>query len=80
LLLLDRVLSELFGRNFKSQFFTCRSWFEAFLYLLIGDGGGVTLKVRYVHIKVAAGGPLKASYLHITAAFGGPFESKVFAH
>jgi len=48
--------------------------------LLIGDGGGVTLKARYVHIKVAAGGPLKASYLHITAVFGGPFESKVLAH
>ena len=80
MLLLDRVLSELFGRTFKPQFFTYRSWFEAFLYLLIGDGGGVTLKARYVRIKVAVGGPLKASYLHITAAFGGPFKSKVFAH
>ena len=80
MLLLVRVLSELFGRNFKPQFFTYRSWFDAFLYLLIGGGVGVTLKARYIHIKVVAGGPLKPSYLHITAAFGGPFESKILAH
>jgi len=35
-----------------------------------------TLKAKYLHIKVAAGGPLKARYLHITIAVGGPFESK----
>jgi len=73
-------LSEIFGRKFKPQFSTYTSWFEAFLYLLIGEDGGVTLKARYVHIKVVAGGPLKASSLYITAAFGGPFESKVLAH
>jgi len=42
------------------NFFRYRSWFEAFLYLLIGDGGGVALKVRYLHITVAVGGPLQA--------------------
>jgi len=45
LLLFDRVFSELFGRSFNPQFFKYRSWFEAFLYLLITDGGGAPLKV-----------------------------------
>ena len=45
LLLFDRVFSELFGRNYNKQFFRYRSWFETFLYLLIGDGGGARLKV-----------------------------------
>jgi len=44
LLLFDRVFSELFGINFNPQFFRYRSWFEAFLYLLIGDGGVPALK------------------------------------
>jgi len=35
----------------------CSSWFEAFLYLLIGDGGGVALKGRCLHIAVVIGGP-----------------------
>jgi len=65
LLLFDRVFSELYGRNFNPQFFRYRSWFEAFLYLIIGDGGGVALKVRY---------------LHITLALWVPFESKVLGH
>jgi len=38
--------------------FLYRSWFEAFLYLLIGGGGGDTLKGRCLHIAVAVGGPL----------------------
>jgi len=45
LLLFNRVFPELFGRNFNSQFFRYRSWFEAFLYLLVGDGGEAPLKV-----------------------------------
>jgi len=40
LLLIDRVFSELFGRNFNPKCFRYRSWFEAFPYLHIGDGGG----------------------------------------
>jgi len=57
LLLFDRVFSELFGINFNPQFFRYRSWFEAFLYFLFGDGGGAALKERYLHITVAVGGP-----------------------
>jgi len=60
LLLFDRLFSELFGRNFNAQFFRYRSWFEAFLYLLTGDGGGVALKRRYLHITVAVEVPLTA--------------------
>ena len=41
------------------------SWFEAFLYLLIGDGGGVALK---------------GQYLHITVVIWGLFDSKVVTH
>ena len=45
MLLFDRIFSELFGRNFNPQFFRCRSWFETFLYFLIGDGGGVAIVI-----------------------------------
>jgi len=80
LLLFDRGFSELFERNFDPQFFTYRSWFESFLYLLIGDGGGVALQARYLHINVAAGGPLIARYLNNIIAVGGPVESKVLTY
>ena len=56
----DRAFSKLFGRNFNPQFFRCGSWFEAFIYLLIGDGGCFLLKGRYFYIKVAVWGLLKA--------------------
>ena len=87
MLLFGRVFSELFGRNFNPQSFRYRSWFEAFLYLLIGDGGEVAVKGRYLHITVAVEGhfestlqlllvaTLEARYLHITVAVGGPFET-----
>jgi len=62
LLLFDKVFSELFGRNINPQFFRYRSWFEAFLYLLIGDGGVVALKRQQPTFlfAVAVGGPLIA--------------------
>ena len=64
------------------QFFRNRSWFEAFLYLLIGDGGGVTLKGRYLHITVAVGGPFDSivAYVHIAIAVWVPIESILLAH
>jgi len=34
------------------NFFSSGSWFEAFLYLLIGDGCGIALKGRYLHTEV----------------------------
>ena len=81
LLLLDRVLSELFGTNFNLQFFfKYWSWFEAFPYLHIRDAGEGPVKSEYLHIAVAIGDILKAEYIGITAAVGGPFESRVSTH
>jgi len=45
LFLFDRVFSERYGRNFNPQFFRYGTWFEAFLDLLLGDGGGAPLKI-----------------------------------
>jgi len=45
----QNFLEEILTHNF----FRYRSWFEAFLYLLIGDGGGVALKRQYLHITIA---------------------------
>jgi len=47
------------------NFFRYRSWFETFLYLLIGDGDGIALK---------------GLCLLITVADRGPFDSIVLAH
>jgi len=58
---LQNFLEEILTHNF----FRYGSWFEAFLYLLIGNGGGVALKGRY---------------LHITAAVAGPFDSIVLTY
>jgi len=72
LLLFDRGFSELFGRNFNPPFFTYRSWFEAFLYLLIGDGSGVTLKTRYLNIEIAVGSPFESKVLTYFSCGWGP--------
>jgi len=85
LLLFDTVFSELFGRNFNPQFCRYRRWFEAFVYLLIGDGGGslwITIAVgslfesKEFYITVAVGGPVKARYLHITISVGAPVKGR----
>ena len=71
------------------NFFRYRSWFEAFLYLIIRDGGGVALKGRYLHTRLqlllgllwqhvlahcnCLFGSHLKAYLHITIAVGGPF-------
>jgi len=47
LLLFDRVFSELLEEIVTHNFFRYRSWFEAFLYLLIGDDCGVALKGEF---------------------------------
>ena len=65
MLLFDRVFSELLEEILTHNFYRYRSGFEAFLYLLIGDGCGVALK---------------GWYLHITVSVGGPFDSIVLAH
>jgi len=46
--------------------------------LLVGDGGGVPVKGRYLHITVAVWALLKARYLHVRIAVGGLFEGKEF--
>jgi len=64
------------------QFFRHRSWFEAFLYILIGHGGGVALKGWYLHMTVPIGGPFDSivAYLDITIAVCVTFESILPAH
>jgi len=52
--------------------------FEALLYLLIGDGGGVLLKGRYLHITVAVGGHFESNVLTHYNTVAGLFESKEF--
>jgi len=62
------------------NFFRYRSWFEAFLYLLIGDGGGFDLKGRYLHITVVIGGSFDSVMLAHSIAVWVPFENILLAH
>jgi len=74
-LLFNRVFSEFLGKNFNPQIFR-KSWFEVFLCLLIGDGGGAALKGRYLHTTIAVGGPFEGDwYLHITVAVGASLKA-----
>jgi len=45
------------------NFFRYRSWFEAFMYLLVGGGGGSLREGRYLHIAVAVRGPFDSIVL-----------------
>jgi len=81
LLLFDKIFSELFGRNVNPQFCRYRSWFEAFFYLLIGDGDGAPLKGRTTYtLKLLFESPLKENCLHITTAVGAPCERRALTH
>ena len=66
LFLFGRVFSELFGRNFNTQFFWYRSCFEAFFIC------SMEMVVGRFERTVA--------YLHITVAVGGLFDSIVHEH
>jgi len=102
----QNVLEEILTHNF----FRYRGWFEAFFICslkmvvrsLWKDGTCTlqlllvaTLNVRFLHIKVAAGGPFQSKVLthysccwhlfesmkfYIIIAVGDPFESKVLTH
>jgi len=54
-----------------------RSWFEAFLYLFIRDGGGVALQGWYLHIRLQLLlGPLWQHVLaHYYCLFGSPLKA-----
>jgi len=50
---------------------------KLFFYLLIGDGGGIPLKGRYLHITVAVvGAPLKGGTTYtLKLLFGFPLKA-----
>jgi len=60
LLLFRRVFSELVEEILTHNFFRCRSWFEAFLYLLIGGGGGLLWKDGTYTLQLLLGASLTA--------------------
>jgi len=64
------------------NFFRYRSWFEAFLYLIIRDGGGVALREQYLNIglKLLLGTTLTACTCKLQLFVWVPFESKLLAH
>ena len=65
MLLFDRAFQNCLEEILSHNFFRYRSWFEDFLYLPIGDGGGAAFK---------------GWYLHITVVLGVPFDGIVLAH
>jgi len=61
------------------NFFMYRSWFEAFLCLLIRDGGGAPLKARYLYYS-CCWRPLRKKVTHTLKLLLGALESRALTH
>ena len=64
--LFDMVLSDLLEKNLAHNCFRYRSWFDAFLYLLTGDGGGSLWKHSTCTLQLLLRAPI---YQHVVRQF-----------
>jgi len=72
----DRVFSEHLEEIFTHNFFRHISWFEAFVYLLIGNGGD-PFKSRVLTHLSCCWGPLESKILTLKLLFGSPLKIAV---